>query len=454
MIYEPRFRLRDIISIIIAVMSVISCQKVDFADVSSFDGEGSNVSVHIRMSSFDDIACPVSLYAFSADGSLLESRVQESADANFDMVLPRGTTTHVAALYAPDDSYTIENPLTSSACVAISNPHPDASIPTFIRQLLKGYVHTQPLCMACADVTPSTSSSALHLLVQPCMASLVFNVEGIPSRCEASYITISALSQAITLEGNLTGTQKSIIPLTRLSDSDTWTSGIIYLFPSAGNRVNITITYDDERGEQFAQTTYPMPLRAGKRYTVNSVLSNHILTVSDTDIPEIPDEDDVYEVSTLPEPPCIWQGHVVVRASRSDTNMATLDLVSLSDFAKVSSALHSTNSQMAGNIAEDYSEYGIANWHIPSPDEAKYLRDVYISADSPFASILSEAGADSIATTDDKGRNVRYLCDDAKQTYSFNSGSSYNSILAAGASVNDYHLRLVTSVRVRVVGNN
>lgn len=453
MIYTCRFRLCDIVSIIIAILLLIACQKMDLAEMSSPDGESSDVSIHIRRSSFVAAERPIGIYAFAADGSLLANRVQESADATVNMLLPRGAMTHVAAVCAPEVSYSIEEPLTSSACVSISDPHLDAPISDFLRGLARGYVSTQPLCMACADVTPSTSSSALHLLVQPRMASFIFNVEGIPSCCKASYITLSALSQAITLEGNLTGSQKSIIPLTRLSDSDTWTSGIIYLFPSVGTHTNITMTYDDEYGEQFAQAAYPVSLRAGMSYTVNAVLSNSVLNLSDADIPATPGDDGVYEISSLLEPPFIWQGHVVVGVTESDTDLVSLLLVSLSDFSNVSSALHSAKSQMAADIADDYSEYDVVGWRIPSPDEARCLRDAYLSADSPFVSLLSEAGADPIVETDDKGKNVRYLCTDATQTYSFRSGSSYSSIKAAGASVSDYHLRLVTSVRVRVVEN-
>ena len=69
--------------------------------MSSPDGESSDVSIHIRRSSFVDAECPIDIYAFAADGSLLANRVQASADATVNMFLPRGVTTHVAAVCAP-----------------------------------------------------------------------------------------------------------------------------------------------------------------------------------------------------------------------------------------------------------------------------------------------------------------------------------------------------------------
>ena len=77
------------------------------------------------------------------------------------------------------------------------------------------------------------------------------------------------------------------------------------------------------------------------------------------------------------------------------------------------------------------------------------MREEYLTSPEEWNKQLQSAGGDTITLVNEKGSNVRYLCQDAQRTYSFKPGASYNAIKDAGASVRDYHLRLVTSVRVR-----
>lgn len=63
---------------------------------------------------------------------------------------------------------------------------------------------------------------------------------------------------------------------------------------------------------------------------------------------------------------------------------------------------------------------------------------------------MVSVGGSPLMTVDEKGNNVRYLCSDATETYSLKSGASYNGIKEAGASVTNYHLRLVSEVVMKL----
>ena len=77
------------------------------------------------------------------------------------------------------------------------------------------------------------------------------------------------------------------------------------------------------------------------------------------------------------------------------------------------------------------------------------LRETYLTYTDSFDSLIESTDADAIVLTDDKGTNLRYLCDNAEKTFSFKAGSSYNSIKQGGATVKNYRLRLVKTITVK-----
>ena len=77
------------------------------------------------------------------------------------------------------------------------------------------------------------------------------------------------------------------------------------------------------------------------------------------------------------------------------------------------------------------------------------MRAAYVGKPDEFDIVIEESMAAPFVLTDDKGNNVSYLCENAEKTYSMKSGSSYNSIKDAGATVKTYRLRLVRMLRMR-----
>lgn len=121
----------------------------------------------------------------------------------------------------------------------------------------------------------------------------------------------------------------------------------------------------------------------------------------------------------------------------------------MEDYSNVTSAYNLETPTQATGLAAEYTEYDLGSWSIPTEEEARCLRNAYLNDTAFFANLLSQANASPIFITDNKGNNIRYLCNEAQKTYSFKYGSSYNSIKEAGAKVDSYHLRLIKTIRVK-----
>ena len=124
---------------------------------------------------------------------------------------------------------------------------------------------------------------------------------------------------------------------------------------------------------------------------------------------------------------CQGDGHVVVDTTLCGDDSSTLLLLSVADYDGLTSALNVETPGMASGLAADYQEGPLASWRIPTDDEARQLRAAYLAHPDSFEDLLAQSGGDPVAITDGKGNNIRYLCAEARHTYSFKPGSAYNS---------------------------
>lgn len=336
--------------------------------------------------------------------------------------------------------------------------------------IAKDYAASHPLQMAQADLTPTSSSATLNLQMYYQMASLQFTLSGLPSTCSSVYVSVGSTYEGVSFGGDLSGKQNPVIPLVREAGGDRWTSGKVYVFPSSGNQTSFTINYDQDGEGMYAQVTYQKPLLAGTPYVLEGTLQEEQFLVTGDVTPAqwgtpeslsftfspdvvtlIGGNSDTPEqsVGNIPAAHTLWEGHFVAAVTPLDETTADLLLLSVADFGGMTSALHATTPYMASEAAQNYREAALASWRIPTEDEARLLREQYLLAPAHWNDVLASAEGDTIVLTDEKGGNVRYLCQDGQRTYSYKPGSSYNAVKDAGTSVKDYHLRLVTTVRVR-----
>ncbi len=171
------------------------------------------------------------------------------------------------------------------------------------------------------------------------------------------------------------------------------------------------------------------------------------------------DEGTVYHVDAIPSPYETWNGHVVAAVmdekgsllNNSSTQEAFLLLISKSDWGNMTSALNTSTPSDAEFIASEYEEDELDHWRIPTEGEGRMLYHLYnvyesnTATETRLAKALSSIQADPIVE-EEKGKKVRYLCENAEKTYSF----TVNSVLKAGKTVKTYHLRLVQIVKVSI----
>ena len=448
----------------------MSCESYDFSEEAVEKLPMTTVRILTRAATPEDDTYPLDIFAFAPDGSLRTSQRVESASGKVSLQLPQGEASRVVAVTADGETYSVPSSPSLTDRIELKAPQVPEDFSSGTICIAKDYAASHPLQMAQADLTPTSSSATLNLQMYYQMASLQFTLSGLPSTCSSVYVSVGSTYEGVSFGGDLSGKQNPVIPLVREAGGDRWTSGKVYVFPSSGNQTSFTINYDQDGEGMYAQVTYQKPLLAGTPYVLEGTLQEEQFLVTGDVTPAqwgtpeslsftfspdvvtlIGGNSDTPEqsVGDIPAAHTLWEGHFVAAVTPLDETTADLLLLSVADFGGMTSALHATTPYMASEAAQNYREAALASWRIPTEDEARLLREQYLLAPAHWNDVLASAEGDTIVLTDEKGGNVRYLCQDGQRTYSYKPGSSYNAVKDAGASVKDYHLRLVTTVRVR-----
>ena len=479
----------------------------DDLDTGMSSDASSAVRVITRAATGASLVYPLRIYVFSQEGTLIASSEIQEAEASshgavesFQLMLPQSQPSHIVVFSADDSSYCFPEKPTSDALITACPPLLPDTLSDFARRVSQGF-STAPLQMGVADITPTGGKATVSLQMHYQVASLSVALYGLPPESRSAYLSISSPATGISLYGNYSGTQTTRIPLTRPSGTSSLSplvSGTYYVLPSSSgsNSINFTISYTDEEGEQFATVHYLSPLQAGTPYTLRGTYADGVLAVSgsvspatwsapvsldfgfsssfDTTVsgeshpsqgepdPNAPDpgngnsgdnigtggntgsqeDGSAIAVTAIPSSCSLWNGHVVVSAGKD-----SVLLLSLVDYAGMTSALNTQTTTTAFSYASTYKEYDLTSgWRLPTISEARQLRLIYLASPAAFHSLLAEAGADDISITDSKGKSLRYLCDEALHTFSFKS----NGVTNAGMSIKNYHMRLVRTVKMKL----
>lgn len=139
-------------------------------------------------------------------------------------------------------------------------------------------------------------------------------------------------------------------------------------------------------------------------------------------------------VTTMPKAGEEWNGHVVAYVADDGLSL----LLSRAEWQDVPSALNIDNPNAAIKIARQYNEGGIDRWTIPTREEARLLRAMWMP---PMLDVingaLTQIGSNALVTTD------RYLCESGSYTFSF----ADNTSVSKAGTKKGYRLRLVKPVR-------
>lgn len=469
------------LSLLLALLAYSSCQSFSVEDLESGTTSEtlSTVRILTRAADKGELSYPLHIYGFSDEGKLVAYQQLHTPDETLSLSLPQGQACHLVALSADADHYQLPAAPLLSSLITMTTLQSSSS-------LAQGFTSDSPLQLGSADVLPQTGNATVSIQLHYQVASLDVLFQGLPEACTSVYLSVASTYSGLSLDGKGSGSQTTRIPLTRTTTPGEWSASGIYVFPTQG-KTTFTIAYNNAEGEQYSSVSYQAPLRPGTPYQLRGTYSDNSFLVTgavtpstwaspqvlnftfhssssstidaDPSDPSVP-SDDVISLDTLPQSLTLWNGHFVagyldaegnpVRSLSSlsaSSSSVELLLLSITDKDGLTSALNESTPTAAADFAATYSEYDLsAEWRIPTDTEARYLSDLYRNNSEDFDRTLTDAGADPIVLTDSKGENLRYLCQDARKTYSFKNSTISN----AGATVKTYHLRLVRTLPITI----
>lgn len=415
------------------IATFASCEKVDDSEFSSEASSSSlqKVSITTRAATAaDDILYPIRVCATDLNGDVYATQTLEDANSVLSFNLPAGEYRITAV----------------SGSTAFTYGYQDA-----------------PLLIGHTDITVAEDDVRCTIVLAYAVASIELTLSKIPDEVTAVALTLSPLYTGITENGKYSGTGNVCVPLEKES-SGIWTTGTVYVLPGATASTTMTIAMTSPSGQETYSVTYNAGLSAAVPYCFNGAFSGTFgsgYNVSGSfassgwqdevrgDFSFGPSGDNSfsgtstvteYEVASMPVAGSIWNSHIV--ALNTDGNAL---LISREEWNNMTSANHATNPDAAASVATAYSEDGITEWSIPTTDEARTIKEAWSGTElDNFNSIINNAGYTKLSAIDDKGKNVRYLCESARYTFTF---SSTSGITAAGKTVDTYRLRLVKRVR-------
>lgn len=460
--------------ILFAILTLSACSELELPSTTTPTADQTLVHVVARAPLGETTIYPIHVYAFDKSGKTCAHQTITSATQPLNLAVPKETDLQIVAVSADEVAYDLpQNPTIQSLITLqpLQNNHP----------LATGYCKSTPLMLGKADIHTSAKGEAnLNIQLNFAVTSLRFNFYSLPEECNTVVVSVDKPYSGVIIDGSHpqnAGITRIVCPKgSDEKDVLCCTSGEVFMFPTMGSETVFTISYNHD-GEQYSTATYAAALRPGAPYVINGTYkdgafrlsgaitpsewesptildftmtdgsSSHIGDEPDTpdDKPDVnPGSDEEENDKGVPKPFSVWNGHVVmaVEPNESDPAKVNVVLLSKSDRVGVPSAFNESASFTADDYAKAYSEGDLKEWTIPTEAEARMLYNLYSENADAIDAALSAADADPISTTDEAGKNVRYLCENAEKTFSF----KVNTVLPAGKTVKDYRLRLLSTV--------
>lgn len=432
--------MKKIAYLLFAAMTLTACEKVtliDDEDISNEQSTGKTYKVTVMTraaTSASDLVYPVQIKATDASGKVVAQQQLNSSSDDLKLSLPNGKYT-ISAISGSGD-------------------------------FQKGY-STKPMLIGNSDVAISNANANVNIIMSYAVASIDVTMADVPSDVKSMSVSLSPLYTDIATTGTYSGSGSVTLPCTKDGDGK-WTTGTLYVLPGSSSNTVMSLMLTTSSGSDVYGVTYPSPLKAATPYhfsgTYSGTASPSDFSITGTlqcegwgsDVSDSfifgpsgnnsfgdnPGDAIEAEVSALPEAGAVWNGHVVGYIDGKDAL-----LISAQEWTGLTSALNEADPDVAKNIAAAYTEGSLSHWAIPTSDQARLLKTQWTpSTYTALNQSLESIGGTGISIYDND-KAVRYLCADAGSTFSFAANSS---ILAAGATVKTYRLRLVKAVHFKV----
>ncbi|MCI6473318.1 MAG: hypothetical protein MSA31_06625 [Bacteroidales bacterium] len=330
---------------------------------------------------------------------------------------------------------------------------------------------TTPVVRGGADFSVKGKAATVNIILSYAVASVNVTLNGVGAEATNVSLQLSPLSSSLSQDGTYSGSSTVTIPCSK-TGTGTWSTGTAYVYPSAADLTNISISISTPDGTETYSVVYADRLAASVPYSFTGTYKGGESGTSEItgDIvqgewqPEVggtfsfgPSGNNAFdnihaiplvETASLPGVGTLWNGHIVMlQLSEEGSNPVEMLLMSRNEWTGMTSAFYESDPYVAQNIAQQYAEDELTGWHIPTTDEARSIKDKWGGdALTAINTTLSGASLTPLTATDTNG-NVRYLCNEAQTTFSFAPSSS---ITAAGKTVKTYRLRVVKRIRFKL----
>lgn len=450
----------------ILLLLLAACVNHIAEEEEALSGECHEVRITTRAGG-ENLPYPVSVYAFAPDGACVAQQTVTKATDALKLSLPSGTY-HLVALAGTDD-YTLPEPMTFTSAITLKAGKTAAS---------------SALMMGSADITLATTGTTADITLSYRVARISLALSDVPAGTTAVSVNFSPFHTALLANGSYDGAnQTGTVICSKSTATNGWKADDCYLFPGSAQQtvISITLTDADKKTNTYGYTC-PNPLLAATPYTLFGSYQHGLgvngelkyegwkqpvdVTFSfgtDSGNGDSSNEgggntgggDTDFTVDEIPAAATRWQGHVVALVQNKTATAADLLLISLEEWTGVNSALNADQATQAVVIAGNYTENRLAEnglvsqWRIPTTAEANLLRNSY-GASAGLSLInneITQANGTALSATDKDatGNTVRYLCNDAKSSFTLNGIA--NSTSGAG-DARTYYLRLVRTVPV------
>ena len=446
--------LRETILTLCSILIWSACGNIDLPEDENSDSTPrQKVTLYTRAAADNTLSYPVTVLAFGQDGKLKGRQEVKKSGQRPSLSLPAGHYKIIALSGNPNAEF-------PTPCT----PHSTLSAPD------PTYFLNKALMRGEAEIEIKDKKTQVHLLLGYAVSALHFSFSGIPNTITAVTMQIATVNSQMDLCGNYADPKTSKIEAHRQTDGS-WATDTCYVYPDEKNPPTLSILLTDPKQNHQYNYRLNTPLLAATPYifrgqyagddgmalegeilfagwknrvehNFNFGSSGKIELIPPSPNPPSPGGDSP-NPSAVPRPGSLWQHHVVALVQNATATSADLLLISTETRDPIAPANSEENPNEAKLSAAEYTEQGLADWHIPTKEEAEALKatwqgDRLKTLNQTLKSIHAPEIYDKI-----DGHAIRYLCGDGLFTFSFATNSS---IRPAGKTAQNYVMRLVKQI--------
>lgn len=433
------------------VSLVFSCEQVHFPEAVSENTDAHQVFIETRTTGQEHPEYPIRVLAFrTSDGRLAGEQTLADADESLSMSLPEGT--YNLFVFAGVHGYDFPEKIERTDQEVL---------------LTDGFTQAGALMYGCSYVNLQEGDITVSIQMNYQVCELSCTLQDVPEDVQQVELTVSPVYKSLTLNGEFSDSGGSAtIPAIPTDQAGVWQIPLTYLWGTAGSQTVLSVKMTgEESGIQIVSSTLKRAFEPSVPYSLSGSSREGVYITGElafngwepsVEIPFYYGEDetgrtevgeDEFSVDEFPAPKSVWNNYIVAGVTELDEQVAELLLISRVQWAQVSSA-SGADPEMATRVAATYTEGDLTDWRIPTKEEAEQLLVAY---EDPFElaalnNAVVQVGGNTVLSGDYEigGNKVRYLCDDAQQSFPF--GADGNVFVVGDKRT--YYLRLVRTVRV------